>query len=170
VSKIPSPIVMSQSDAQTQRIGAALARNLPSDPPARALRVYLQGELGAGKTTLVRGLLRALGVSGSVKSPSYSLLESYGCAPWRVIHLDFYRLSDPEDVLALGLADHDERHTLWLIEWPERGESLLPAADLIVRLSGDERAHRLAFEARSEVGESWLTRVSQESEFSDAGH
>ncbi|MFM8481569.1 MAG: tRNA (adenosine(37)-N6)-threonylcarbamoyltransferase complex ATPase subunit type 1 TsaE [Gammaproteobacteria bacterium] len=162
--------VSSQSDAQTQGIGAALGRSLPADPPARALRVYLQGELGAGKTTLVRGLLRALGVSGAVKSPSYSLLESYVCPPWRVIHLDFYRLADPQDVLALGLADHDERHALWLIEWPERGESLLPKADLIVRLSGDAKAHSLAFLPCSEVGTLWLARVSQAPEFSNAGH
>ncbi|MFM2109985.1 MAG: tRNA ((37)-N6)-threonylcarbamoyltransferase complex ATPase subunit type 1 TsaE [Pseudomonadota bacterium] len=167
---MPHRTVTSLGDAQTQRIGAALARGLPTDPPSRALRVYLQGELGAGKTTLVRGLLRALGVTGSVKSPSYSLLESYACPPWRVLHLDFYRLSDPQEVLALGLADHDERHTLWLVEWPERGESMLPAADLIVRLSGAASAHRLAFEAHGSVGESWLRRVSQEPEFSDAEH
>ncbi len=160
--------VVSHHDAQTQSIGAALARSLPTHPPPRAVRVYLQGELGAGKTTLVRGLLRALGVSGSVKSPSYGLLESYACAPWRVIHVDFYRLAYPQDVLALGLADHDERLTLWLIEWPERGESRLPAADLIVRLSADASAHRLAFEPHGEVGESWLARVSQEPEFLDA--
>ena len=110
------------------------------------------------------------GVTVSVKSPSYSLLESYACPPWRVLHLDFYRLSDPQEVLALGLADHDERHTLWLVEWPERGGSMLPTADLIVRLSGAASAHRLAFEAHGSVGESWLRRVSQEPEFSDAEH
>jgi len=160
----------SRSDAQTQGIGAALARTLPLDPPERALRVHLQGELGAGKTTLVRGMLRALGVTGPVKSPSYSLLELYSCPPWRVVHLDFYRLTASEDVIALGLADHDERHTLWLIEWPERAAGRLPAADLRVALSGNLDAHSVRLDPSTKSGEEWLDRASCEPEFLSAGH
>lgn len=161
--------ILSQDDAATRALGAALARTLPP-PPARALRVFLRGDLGAGKTTLVRGLLQALGETRVVKSPTYSLLETYERDPWLAVHLDLYRLAEPRDLLSLGLSDHDHAGALWLIEWPERGEGVLPQPDLEIVLEGATAGHRLRLSARTTEGEAWLEKVSMEPEFSSAEH
>ncbi|RFF32877.1 tRNA (adenosine(37)-N6)-threonylcarbamoyltransferase complex ATPase subunit type 1 TsaE [Wenzhouxiangella sediminis] len=100
--------------------------------------VYLSGDLGAGKTTLVRGLLRALGFSGRVKSPSYGLIESYTIDGRDIHHLDLYRLGHGEEIAYLGLEDLLSQDSLLLVEWPERGEGWLPAPDWRVRI--DDRA------------------------------
>lgn len=151
--------LLSDSEQATAQLGAAIARSLPVEPPSRALRVHLSGDLGAGKTTLVRGLLRELGVQGSVRSPTFSLLEHYQAGPWTVLHLDLYRLSTPEDVLALGLADHDSSGALWIIEWPERAGNALPRADLEIRLRGEAAGHQIEILALGEVGGAWLAKL-----------
>lgn len=151
--------LLSASEQVTAQIGAAIARSLPAEPPARALRVHLSGDLGAGKTTLVRGLLRELGVLGTVRSPTFSLLEHYHADPWSVLHLDLYRLSTPEDVLALGLADHDSSGALWLIEWPERAGNALPRADLEIRLRGEAAGHQIEILGRGDLGRAWLAKL-----------
>ena len=113
----------------TEALGARLAALLPP-----AATVYLRGPLGAGKTCLARGLLRALGHRGTVRSPTYTLVEPYEAAGLRLLHLDLYRLADPEELEFLGLRDWlGEPHVL-LVEWPERGAGVLPPADLEIRL------------------------------------
>lgn len=160
--------LMSYDEQTTRSLGGALARVLPI-PPARALRVFLRGDLGAGKTTLVRGVLQALGEQRTVRSPTYSLLETYERDAWHVVHLDLYRLTSPQDLLGLGLVDHDHEGALWLIEWPERGEGMLPTADLEVVLEGASNGHRVRFESRTSLGAEWLEKASREPEFSSAG-
>ena len=144
--------------AATERLGAELARAVPWSAP-QAVTVYLQGDLGAGKTTLVRGLLRELGVTGTVRSPSYTLLETYECSGHRVLHLDLYRLAGSADVAGLGLRDELDPGVLLLIEWPERADGSLPPADLLVGLStmGEGRCARI--EGPGTVGQAWLDGV-----------
>lgn len=142
-------------EAATEALGAALARSLPTGVD-RALSVHLQGDLGAGKTTLVRGFLRALGVTGAVRSPTYGLLEPYAVAGRAVLHLDLYRLAEPTEVEALGLRDHDEPGAVWLIEWPERGAAVLAPPDLRVTLRADRIAHHIDIEAWSPAGLRWV--------------
>ncbi len=113
----------------TENLGARLAGALPP-----GCTVYLRGELGAGKTTLVRGLVRALGHLGPVRSPTYTLLEPYTMAGRQIVHLDLYRLADPEELEFLGLRDFLDGRSIFLVEWPERGQGFLPAADLIIEL------------------------------------
>lgn len=96
--------------------------------------VYLSGELGVGKTTLVRGILRALDYSGRVKSPSFGLIESYELEGLTVHHLDLYRLSHGEEITYLGLEDLFEGPTLLLVEWPEKGRGYLPKADFQIQI------------------------------------
>lgn len=98
--------------------------------------IYLQGDLGMGKTTLAQFLLAALGYAGRVKSPTYGLLEQYEVGPLQVLHLDLYRLEDPEELEYLGLRDLHDQHSLLLVEWPSKGEGALPLADLEIRLDG----------------------------------
>jgi tRNA threonylcarbamoyladenosine biosynthesis protein TsaE len=149
---------MSADDAATEAIGAALAQALPEGSP-QALCVHLQGDLGAGKTTLVRGFLRALGATGAVRSPTYGLLESHAVPPWSVLHLDLYRLRDPTEVLGLGLRDHDLPRTVWLIEWPERGGAQVPPPDLRIELEAAQPLHRLTLCGVSDLGRLWLGRL-----------
>jgi len=105
--------------------------------------VYLSGDLGAGKTTLVRGLLRALGFDGRVKSPSYGLIESYVVDGREIHHLDLYRLGHGEEIAYLGLEDLLTEGSLLLVEWPERGEGWLPAADWKIRMTDHSGGGRL---------------------------
>ena len=116
-------------EAATIAAGAALA----SAVKGRAGVIALSGELGAGKTTFVRGLLRALGHEGAVRSPTYTLVEPYEVAGQRVLHLDLYRLAGAADLTALGLRDELDGATLVLVEWPERAAGALPAPDLTLR-------------------------------------
>lgn len=117
------------SEADTLALGRQLAQLFDGGGI-----VYLSGDLGAGKTTLVRGLLRALGYQGRVKSPSYGLIESYDIAGREIHHLDLYRLGHGEEIAYLGLEDLLAEGSLLLIEWPERGHGWLPAAHWRIRL------------------------------------
>lgn len=116
--------------AATARLGASLARALG---PGGAV-LYLIGELGTGKTTLVRALLQALGHNGPVRSPSYTLVEPYEIDRRSMFHLDLYRLASSAELEYLGLRDLDPAQDLILVEWPERGGDELPPADLTLRL------------------------------------
>ncbi|MHB8919695.1 MAG: tRNA (adenosine(37)-N6)-threonylcarbamoyltransferase complex ATPase subunit type 1 TsaE [Halothiobacillus sp.] len=110
-------------------LAGALARTAP-----RTGLMFLEGSLGAGKTTFARAFLRALGVRGTVRSPTYTLIEPYDLADRRVLHLDLYRLASPEELDDLGLRDEFDQ-ALILIEWPERGAGELPLADICVALA-----------------------------------
>lgn len=125
-------IELSLADAPaTEALGAGVAEWLRGRSGAV---IYLIGDLGAGKTTLARGLLRALGVQGPVRSPTYTLLEPYEIDGRSVLHMDLYRLQDPDELIALGAHDYSPRRTIWLVEWPERGSGQLPAPQLSIKL------------------------------------
>lgn len=142
-------LFLADADA-TARLAQALAETAPK--PAVAL---LHGDLGAGKSTLARAWLRALGVGGAIRSPTYTLVERHPLADGgEALHLDLYRIGDGAELEFLGLDDADA--ALWLVEWPERGEGALPPADLRIALSisGEGRACRLT--AVSSAGHRWL--------------
>lgn len=145
-------------ESNTLALGAALAIAMPADVP-RALRIELRGELGAGKTTLVRGFLRACGIVGVVRSPSYALLEIYEFEGRRALHLDLYRLRDPTEVAGLGLRDYDEPGTVWLVEWPERAAGALPAPDLVIELVGQLDGHHGKLTSGSPEGLRWIRSI-----------
>ena len=139
------------AEADTLRLGAALAAGA-----SNGLVLHLSGELGSGKTTLVRGLLRALGYEGHAKSPSYSLVEPYTLSRLNLYHFDFYRFKDQSEWLSSGFREHFSPDTLCVVEWPERAGESLAQADLAIHLgySGTGRSAQLA--AHSPRGEAWL--------------
>ena len=145
-------MLLDNADA-TDALGAGLARTRP----ARGV-VHLQGDLGAGKSTLARALLRTLGVTGAIRSPTYTLVERYpfssGGEAW---HLDLYRIGDGAELEFLGL-DSDEA-TLWLVEWPERGTGFLPPADLRIALEVAGSGRHATVTGLTETGQAWLTRL-----------
>jgi tRNA threonylcarbamoyladenosine biosynthesis protein TsaE len=128
--------------AATEALGARIAQALIARP---GLMLELEGDLGTGKTTLARGLLRALGVTGTIRSPTYTLMEVYAAAGKVLLHMDLYRLTDPLELHNLGISDYPPAQTWWLVEWPERGAGVLPPADLRISLSisGAQRIARL---------------------------
>lgn len=122
----------------TEKYGEQLAQRLD-----KAALVFLHGQLGAGKTTLVRGILRALGHTAAVKSPTYTLLEPYELADWTVYHFDFYRINDPQELDFIGLDELLDAQAVKLIEWPERAQDRLPAPDVEILLSLEGEGRRI---------------------------
>ena len=145
------------------RLGKCLAESLYSGSI-----IYLQGDLGAGKTTLVRGILRALGHQGVVKSPTFTVVEPYSVEQGkikvynknksrndnrnRIYHFDLYRLIDPEELEYLGIRDYLDGTAIALVEWPEKGQGILPAADMSITISYQKRGRKVDFEARNDKG------------------
>jgi len=135
-------------DAQAME---ALGARLAAVPVERAL-IFLRGPLGAGKTTLARGFIRARGHGGSIRSPTYTLVESYEEGSGRIHHVDLYRLAGPADLEDLGLRDHLAEPAVVLVEWPERGRGWLPAADLELRIAMADAGREVAMAARGAAG------------------
>ncbi len=135
-----------------------LGRALAVTRPPQAV-VYLQGDLGAGKSTLARALLRALGVQGAIRSPTYTLVERYPIPEGEAWHLDLYRIGDAGELDFLGLDDGIA--TLWLVEWPERAGSALPAADLLVELATEGSGRSVRLRPCSEIGQGWLASLTE---------
>jgi tRNA threonylcarbamoyladenosine biosynthesis protein TsaE len=144
-----------ENEAAQMAFGARLAGALPA-----ALCIYLRGPLGAGKTTLVRGLLRALGHTGTVRSPTYTLLETYAVAGREVCHFDLYRLTDAEELEHIGARElFDGAHTC-LVEWPEHGAGWLPMADIDLRIDMAGAGRRLHATAHTSAGERTLEALA----------
>jgi len=134
-----------------ERLGAAVGQ--------QAL-VFLEGELGAGKTTLVRGFLQARGHRGNVKSPTYTLVEPYELPTGTCYHLDLYRLADGEELEYLGLREMLAEQAVLLVEWPQRGDGWLPPADLRVEIAHADDGRQVCIDATSDRGREILSRLS----------
>lgn len=146
-------------DQSMRAFGADLGRILPA-----AAVIYLRGELGAGKTTLVRGLLRGLGYSGAVKSPTYTLLEEYELGQRHIYHLDLYRLADPEELEFLGLRDWLEGDVILIFEWPEMGKGVAPEADLEIDIQYDCTARNIMLVGYSGAGKALVLALEPKKE------
>jgi tRNA threonylcarbamoyladenosine biosynthesis protein TsaE len=152
-------VVHTLTAEETEAFGARLASARPERQDLFGV-IYLTGDLGAGKTTLTRGFLRALGVSGAVRSPTYTLVEAYEVGALTAVHLDLYRLRDPSELDNLGLREWARAGHIWLIEWPERGSDRLPGADLVVRLEAGANGHDIDLRADGVLGSAWLDRLA----------
>jgi tRNA threonylcarbamoyladenosine biosynthesis protein TsaE len=141
-------------EVATLALGARLANCVEG-----GLTVWLRGDLGAGKTTLSRGLLRGLGFEGKVKSPTYALVESYVISGLTIYHFDLYRFYDEEEWEAVGFREHFNSHSLCLVEWPEKAANLLPAADLEIALQVADIGRKATIMAHTQQGKKCLERL-----------
>ncbi|MCE1186511.1 tRNA (adenosine(37)-N6)-threonylcarbamoyltransferase complex ATPase subunit type 1 TsaE [Zoogloea sp.] len=142
-------------ELSTLDCGEILAQSL-----APGLIVYLKGDLGAGKTTLTRGILRGLGHAGKVKSPTYTLVEPYPDARIATYHFDFYRFSTPEEFLEAGLDEYFQGAGCCLVEWPDKAQPYLPPADMEISLYVSGAGRQLNIQAHSKEGEACANRFA----------
>ncbi len=144
-----------RGETAMEALGGALAKACRG-----GVRIYLQGELGAGKTTLVRGFMRALGHEGAVKSPTYTVVEPYEIDGRAIYHLDLYRLAEPEELEWIGLRDLLAETALVLVEWPQQGQGVLPPADILVQIHYQGEGRQLALAAQTARGRVILAELS----------
>ncbi|QIW15511.1 tRNA (N6-adenosine(37)-N6)-threonylcarbamoyltransferase complex ATPase TsaE [Pasteurellaceae bacterium RH1A] len=134
-----------------QQFAQYLAQNTEN-----SLVIYLNGELGAGKTTLSRSIVRQFGYQGNVKSPTYTLVEEYQLPALAIYHFDLYRLADPEELEFMGIRDYFRPQTLCLLEWASRGQGMIPEADLLVQINYQAQGRELVLQAQSAAGQAIL--------------
>lgn len=135
------------NEAETLNFGAKLAKTLQP-----GIVIYLEGDLGTGKTTLVRGLLRQLGYPGIVKSPTYTLLETYTVANFKICHWDLYRIQVPEELDYIGQGDFFDGTMINLIEWPKQGSGHIQQADVVCALQFEQEGRRVTAMAQTKQG------------------
>ncbi len=139
-------------DQATVAAGESLGRSIQMEAQTGGAVIFLQGDLGAGKTTFSRGVMRAFGHSGAVKSPTYTLVEPYEFKGQQIYHFDLYRLGDPEELEYMGIRDYFDGDSVCLVEWPVRGEGVLPQADMVVTLQVKSPGRELQLNALSDRG------------------
>ena len=142
-------------EAAAAAVAARFARYV--EPPCV---IWLQGDLGAGKTLFARAFIHALGYEGYVKSPSYGLLETYRAGGLQILHLDLYRIEDPEELEFLAIRDLFDEATVLLVEWPDRGGNLLPAADLVLHFFEQGELRKIRCEPVSVAGAALAGRTA----------
>lgn len=128
------------NEAETVALGLALSELLPLP-----FVIYMYGDLGAGKTTFVRGLLQGMGHDGAVKSPTYTLVEPYELKDKKVYHFDLYRLADPEELEFIGIREYQEEDSLLIFEWPDKGDGMIPEANLVIELEYQDKGRKADF-------------------------
>ncbi|WP_298508674.1 tRNA (adenosine(37)-N6)-threonylcarbamoyltransferase complex ATPase subunit type 1 TsaE [uncultured Ruminobacter sp.] len=141
-------------ETKTELLGAVLSSVCPADTT-----IYLTGDLGAGKTTMTRGFVRSRGYKGVVKSPTYTLVEEYQTDGVYVYHFDLYRLNDPEELEMMGIRDYFSPSSVRIVEWPSKGEGILPEADLEVNLEIVGNSRNAVIYARNEKGSAILEKM-----------
>ncbi|MGL4221294.1 MAG: tRNA (adenosine(37)-N6)-threonylcarbamoyltransferase complex ATPase subunit type 1 TsaE [Shewanella sp.] len=142
------------NEDETIAVGQKLARHIQAP-----LTLYLTGDLGAGKTTLSRGLIQGLGHKGAVKSPTYTLVEPYELDGVQVYHFDLYRLNDPEELEFMGIRDYFTNSSLCIVEWPDKGEGLLPDADIHLHLNYVNQGREIHIRALTDSGQTLLAAI-----------
>ncbi len=146
--------VFLNNELDTVELGARIAQIV--SPP---LTLNLAGDLGAGKTTLSRGLIQGLGHTGAVKSPTYALVEPYEFDDIELFHFDLYRLSDPEELEFMGIRDYFTERSICIVEWPDRGHGLMPIADISIEIKYVGESREVEISARSTKGQALLSKL-----------
>lgn len=146
------------NETATIALGQQLAR-IVKETLNRGIIVYLNGDLGAGKTTLTRGFVQGMGHEGNVKSPTYTLVEPYDLTPWQVYHFDLYRLADPEELEYMGIRDYFNANSCSFIEWPEKGQGMIAKADIEINLAYAQEQRQVEIKAFTPLGECLLTAL-----------
>ena len=146
-----------RDEAEMLALGGRLAQACHA-----AVVIYFHGQLGAGKTTLVRGFMRAMGYGGAVKSPTYTLIEPYDIGDWRIYHLDLYRVEDAAELAYLGLRELYEGKAVMLVEWPERGGTYLPPPDLVMEIEYAIAGRQLLLKPHTATGEALISALGSD--------
>lgn len=148
-------------EEQLQGWGKQLANAILHTPRSQGFVIYLNGDLGTGKTYLSRAIIQSLGFTQNVKSPTYTLVEEYHLTNIVVYHFDLYRLADPEELAFMGIRDYFQPHSLCLVEWSSQGEGFLPPADVVIELSYAPKGRNVQIIANTPTGKAMLHHLGE---------